>query len=107
MFISGNEPDVILITEVLPKVHSQFVTKARLSLPGYSAFTNFNFESPSAYHGIRGQDHRQKIFLGSAFEEKVELLILYMYHSPGAVEEFIIVGCMLIAHIYERLYLHF
>ena len=29
VFISGNEPDVILITEVLPKVHSQFVTQAR------------------------------------------------------------------------------
>ena len=54
MFISGNEPDVILITEVLPKVHSQFVTKARLSLMGYSIFTNFDFQSPSAYHGIRG-----------------------------------------------------
>ena len=27
------------------------------------------------------QVHSQKIFLGSAFEEKVDLLILYMYHS--------------------------
>jgi len=54
VFISGNEPDVILITEVLPKVHSQFVTQARLSLTGYSIFTNFDFESPSTYHGIRG-----------------------------------------------------
>ena len=46
-------PD-ILITEVLLKAHSQFVTKARLSLRGYSIFTNFDFESPSAHHGIRG-----------------------------------------------------
>ena len=51
--VSGNVPD-ILITEVLPKAHSQFVTKARLSLRGYSIFTNFDFESPSAHHGIRG-----------------------------------------------------
>ena len=53
----GNEPDIILITEVLPKrpkVHFQFITKARLSLQGYSIFTNFDFESPSAYHGING-----------------------------------------------------
>ena len=42
----------------------------------------------------------QKIFLGSAFEEKEDLLILYMYHSLGAVEQFIIVGCMLIAISY-------
>ena len=30
-----------------------------------------------------------------------------MYHSLGAVGEFIIVGCMLIAHIHEGLYLYF
>ena len=46
----------------------------------------------------------QKFFLGSAFEEKVDLLMLLMHHSSGAVEEFIIVGCMLIAHITEGLY---
>ena len=44
--------------------------------------------------------------VGSAFDEKVYLLILYMYHSPGAVEEFLIVRCMLIAHIHEGLYLY-
>jgi len=35
------------------------------------------------------------------------LMILYMYRDPGAVEEFIIVWCMLIAHIYKDLYLYF
>ena len=45
--------------------------------------------------------------MGSAFDKKVYLLILYMYHSPGAVEEFLILGCMLIAHIHEGLYLYF
>ena len=44
----------------------------------------------------------QKILLGSAFEEKVDLLIVQ--YSPGAVAEFIIVWCMLIAHIHEGLY---
>ena len=28
-----------------------------------------------------------------------------MYHSPGAVEEFVIVGCVPIAHIHESLYI--
>ena len=44
----------------------------------------------------------QNILLGSAFEEKVDLLILQ--YSPGAVEELIIVWSMLIAHIHEGLY---
>ena len=48
------------------------------------------------------QAHSQKILLGSAFEEKVDLLIVQ--YSPGAVAEFIIVWCMLIAHIYKGLY---
>ena len=48
------------------------------------------------------QAHGQKILLGSAFEEKVDLLILQ--YSPRAVEEFMIVWCMLIAHIHESLY---
>ena len=42
---------------------------------------------------LHAEASSQKIFLGSAFKEKVEL-ILYMYHSLEAVEEFIIVGCM-------------
>jgi len=39
--------------------------------------------------------------LGSAFEEKVDLL--KMQYSPGAVEEFIIVWYMPIAQIHEGL----
>ena len=51
------------------------------------------------------QARSQKIFLGSALEEKVDFLILYiMYHSPGEVEE---LGCMLMAYIHEGLYLYF
>ena len=47
------------------------------------------------------QARSQKILLGSAFEEKVDLLMLQ--YSPRAVEEFIIVWYMLIAHIHESL----
>ena len=51
------------------------------------------------------QSHSQKIFLGShsAFEEKVDLLILYMYHSLGAVEQFIIVGPYAYSYILRTL----
>ena len=48
-----------------------------------------------------GQAHSQKILLGNAFEEKVDLSILYHSPWPGAVEEIVIVGCMHIAHIHE------
>ena len=60
-------------------------------------------------YGFSSQARSQKIFLGSAFEEKVDLLIQYMYHNHSleAVEEFIIVGCMLVAHIHEGLHLYF
>ena len=51
------------------------------------------------------QARSSEILPGSAFEEKVELLILY--YSPGPVEEFIIVWCMLIAHIHESLHLYY
>ena len=53
-------------------------------------------------HGGQKQARSQKILLGSAFEEKVDLLIVQ--YSPGAVAEFIIVWCMFIAHIHEGLY---
>ena len=65
-------------------------------------FTKFKFwQYRQALHDIY-QARSQKILLGSAFEEKVDLLILQ--YSPGVVEEFIIVWCMLIAHIHEGLY---
>ena len=54
---------------------------------------------------LSGQARSQKILLGSAFEGKVDLLIVQ--YSPGAVAEFIIVWCMLIAHIHEGLYRYF
>ena len=51
---------------------------------------------------VTKQARSQKILLGSAFEEKVDLLIVQ--YSPGAVAEFKIVWYMLIAHIHEGLY---
>ena len=43
MSVSGEEPDVIFVTEVLPKVAQSFIFPAMLTLPGYELFTNFNF----------------------------------------------------------------
>ena len=52
MAISGSEPDIILISEILPKAHSHTLTKAGLSLPGYTIFTNFDLDLLT--DGIRG-----------------------------------------------------
>jgi len=41
LFIAGDEPDIIIITEILPKAPS-FVSDALLSLPGYTSYFNFN-----------------------------------------------------------------
>ena len=35
--IAGNEPDIILITEILPKARCETLSSARLSLEGYSS----------------------------------------------------------------------
>ena len=42
MFIAGNEPDIILITEILPKSHCNTISSSRLSLNGYNVFFSFD-----------------------------------------------------------------
>ena len=55
MAITNKEPDIILITEVLPKAHCHTISKVRLSLQGYTIFTNFDFGSSThKTDGIRG-----------------------------------------------------
>ena len=41
LHISNNEPEIIMITEVLPKVQPNFVSEAQLQIPGFTLFTNF------------------------------------------------------------------
>ena len=54
-FIAGNEPDLMLISEILPKNHSVFVNANSLMISGYSLYLNFdsNINSSSTL-GIRG-----------------------------------------------------
>lgn len=51
--IAGNEPDIILITEILPKAHCNTLTSARLSLCGYSSVFNFDPDTTSPF-SVRG-----------------------------------------------------
>jgi len=47
MAITDNNPDIILISEILPKAYSHTITKTGLSLHGYTStiFTNFDLDS--------------------------------------------------------------
>jgi len=40
--IAGNEPDIILITEILPKAQYNTITTALLSINDYHSFFNFD-----------------------------------------------------------------
>ena len=42
MLIAGNEPDIILINETIPKAQSLPIGRARLNLPNYTFVTNFD-----------------------------------------------------------------
>ena len=45
MLIAGSEPDLMLITEILPKHHWYLINKASLMIPGYSLYLNFDPDS--------------------------------------------------------------
>ena len=40
--IAGDEPDLILLTEVIPKAQVTCISPAQLSVPGYAIYSNFD-----------------------------------------------------------------
>ena len=55
MSIAGNEPDIMCITEVIPKAQTLPIAPALLAIPGYSLYSNFDLSSPSlGSSGVRG-----------------------------------------------------
>ena len=55
MFIAGDTPDVILITEVIPKKQVNPITHALLDIDDYKCLLNINPEDPNlGSSGIRG-----------------------------------------------------
>ena len=55
MRISGQEPDIIMLTEVIPKAQSLPIAKALLSIPGYSVYMSFDPSLPNlGMSGNRG-----------------------------------------------------
>ena len=55
MEIAGKEPSIMLITEVIPKAQLQPIDPARLAMPGYKVYTNFNpTDTGLGNSGLRG-----------------------------------------------------
>lgn len=102
MAIAGDEPDVILITEVIPKAQVGPISSALLSVAGYSSYLNFDpsFSGLGA-SGTRGVAIYVKntlhvleaSFQGSTLQEQLwielslfgndKLLIGCVYRSPS------------------------
>ena len=55
MFIAGNEPDFMLVNEVIPKAQVFPISLALLSIPGYVMYSNFDAsQSYLGKCGLRG-----------------------------------------------------
>ena len=52
--IAGDEPDLILISEILPKHCVSSLSAARLALDGYQSFFNFDPDSQQTPQSMRG-----------------------------------------------------
>ena len=58
MLICECEPDVILLTETIPKAQVLSISPALLEMPGYTLYCNFQPESPNlGRSGKRGDMH--------------------------------------------------
>ena len=102
MAICGEEPDIIFVTEVLPKASLTSISLSMLSLPGYSLVTNIKFGQGQCGQGIRGVgiyihedvSATEVTFPGTQFQEQVWIGIklqgndiLYagcIYRSPSS-----------------------
>ena len=102
MALTDDEPDVLLLTEVIPKAQVDPISPALLSIPGYSLYLNFDPSAPRlGASGIRGVAIYVKnmlramevSFQGTIFQEQLwvelslhgtdKLLIGCIYRSPS------------------------
>ena len=95
MLIAGSEPDIIMITEVLPKIHCNSISAARLALSGYQAFFNFDPNNPSSTDHLRGvaiyisnKLPASEVFFSKYFQEQIWLTLKLRGHDN------LLVGCL-------------
>jgi len=100
--IAGDEPDLILITEILPKRSVNSISSARLSLDGYQAFFNFNpdsLQTPLTTRGVgiyvssklsvtevtfNGYSHHEHVWISIKLMGHDTLLVGCIYRSPSS-----------------------
>ena len=107
MWIAGNEPDIMMVNEVIPKAQTHPIPLALLSIPGYTMYANFDpSEGKLGRSGLRGicmyvkssLNVTETSFDGSVFKEQLwlrmalpssdSLLLGCLYRSPsGNAEE--------------------
>ena len=68
MFIAGNEPDIILISDVLPKSYCNTISSSRLSLHDYNMFFNFDPDGGQPTTNTRGVGIQYSVSSWSWFE---------------------------------------
>ena len=103
VMISVEKPDIIILTEVIPKAQSNSIPLSQLAIPGYNFYVNFDYNaSDLGKSGKRGIivyfsiafSTKQIIFSNSLFEEyllaelilpdNISLTLGGIYRSPNA-----------------------
>ena len=101
--IAGSEPDIMMITEVLPKAQTQPLSSAIFSFAGYRVYMNFNPETSNlGMQGLRGicvyvKDHischpvnftivhgMEMIWLSLSLKGRDSLQLGCVYRSPSS-----------------------
>ena len=103
LVIAGDEPDIIILTEVLPKVLKYPLNPACIALPNYDMYLSFDPLSPEFGSGRRGlamhvkegvkcrearflyQDFNESMWLEIDIATRGTLLVGAIYRSPSSV----------------------
>ena len=101
MLIAGDEPDLILISEILPKRCVNSLSSAGLSLHRYQAFFNFDPDSQQTPQSMRGvgiyvsnklsvsevtydeYPYHEHVWISIKLMDHDSLLVGCIYHSPS------------------------
>ena len=102
MLIAGDEPDIIIINEVIPKAQVHPIPSALLSIAGYNTYTNFNsrqanlgssgirgicvlvkVELYASEYSFHGEDFEEHLWLRVKLKSSDSLIVGCIYRSPS------------------------
>ena len=94
--IAGDEPDVILITEVIPKCQTNPIAPALLSIDGYKPHFNFNLgDGNLGGSGIRGVAiYSRSSLTVRDVDLEVENFTDHLWIEILSVDSPVLVGCI-------------